>query len=264
MIRFRRKQKPEERIIDTPPQGAVTNRLVNEPATSPSPTLHMSLWVRERELDSIKTEFQMTIHSKVTNLSDKEASMLLMVCNVQALRDGLDLTLYLSMEYLYAKLTRSGSQNPEEIKEERIRQTALLAHLILSSFRGDWTSLGERIQLLDEQVYRAIADSEWLPDKRTYNSWLQHWRPEKWLEIRIVPLEYLLDRSTYSEPYSSYCKGYGEGTSRGPKTTPYDYELDGEEYSEPRPPEFNLLEVKAYQKIHSAIEANRVQRMQGK
>lgn len=206
----------------------------------------------------------MTIQAKVTNLTSREASMLLMVCNVLSLREGIDITLYLSMEFLYAFLTKSGSIEPEAIGDERIRQTALLSHLILSTFRGEWNDLGERIKILDEEVLVAISDSGWLPDKRTFNSWLQHWVPERWLQVRIVPLEYLLDRSAYSEPYSSYCKGYGEGTSRGAQSTPYDSELDGEEYSDPVPRKFNLLEVEAYQRIHNAIEANRVRRMQSK
>jgi hypothetical protein len=264
MIRLRRKQKPEERILENTSPEPKSKELTLEPATSPSPTLNMLAWVRQRDVESITTEFQMTIQTKVSNLTTKEASILLMVCNVLGLRDGLDISLYLSMEFLYSFLTKSGSISPEEIEEERVRQTCLLTYLILSTFRGNWTDMGERIQILDQQVYEAVRDSNWLPDKRTFNSWIQHWEPERWLSVRIVPLDTLLNRSTISEPYSAYCKGYGEGTSRGPESTPYDYELDGEVYSEPLPPRFNLLEVEAYQRIHSAIEANRAKRIQTK
>jgi hypothetical protein len=262
MIRFRRKRNPEEEIVVSSPQAAETG-IVQEPATTPPPTLSMLAWVRTGDPESISKEFQMTIRTRVTNLSYKEASMLLMVCNVQALRDGIDVALYLSLEFLYSILTKSGSIRPEEIREERIRQTALLAHLILSSFRGEWTEVGERIEILDDEVLKAVSSSGWLPDKRTYNSWVAHWQLEKWLQIRIVPLETLLNRSGNSEPYSGYCKGYGEGSSRGPQATPYNSELDGEGYSDPVPPEFNLLEVQAYQSIHNAIEANRARRVQG-
>jgi hypothetical protein len=261
MIRFRRKQKPEDEIIVSSPQAAET-KIVQEPATTPSPTLSMLAWVRTGDPESISKEFQMTIRAKVTDLSYKEASMLLMVCNVQALRDGIDITLYLSLEFLYSILTKSGSIRPEDISEERIRQTALLAHLIMSSFRGEWSDMGERIRILDDQVLAAVSSSGWLPDKRTYNSWVVHWQPDRWLQVRIVPLETLLNRSGTSEPYSGYCKGYGEGSSRGAQSTPYDSELDGERYTDPVPPEFNLLEVQAYQSIHNAIEANRARRVQ--
>lgn len=234
-----------------------------EPAQSPPPTLKLVAWVREADPVLLTKEFQMTIRANVTNLTVREASILLMVCNVQALKDGLDMTLYLSIEFLYALLTRSGSLKPEDIKEEKVRQTALLSDLIMSSFRGEWTQMGERIRILDSEVLEAIRASNWLPDKRTYNSWLQHWQPGKWLSVRIVPLDTFLERSGHSEPYSGYCKGYGEGTSPGPKKTPYDSELDGEEYTEPRPPEFNLLEVQAYQRILNSLEANRAKRVQG-
>lgn len=235
-----------------------------EPVQSPPPTLKLVGWVRESDPVLLTKEFQMTIRANVTNLTSREASILLMVCNVQALSEGLDVTLYLSIEFLYALLTRSGSLRPEDIKEERVRQTCLLSDLIMSTFRGEWTQMGERVRILDEEVLRAISASGWLPDKRTYHSWLTHWQPSKWLSVRIVPLDIFLERSGMSEPYSSYCKGYGEGTSPGPKKTPYDYELDGEEYAEPKPPEFNLLEVKAYQQILNSLEANRTKRIQGK
>lgn len=206
----------------------------------------------------------MTIQTRVTNLTPREASMLLMVCNVQALQHGLDLTLYMSMEFLLSFLTRSHSIPIPEIKEERQRKTCLLADLILTSVRGEWTGFEERIQILNQQVRDAVIESGWLPDKRTYHSWLQHWKPDKWLEVRIVPVDYLLERSGFSNPYSSYCKGYGEGTHRGPKKTPYDSELDGEDYTEPLPPEFNLLELEAYVKIYTALETLRVRRIQEK
>jgi len=263
MIRFRRNQKPGDKIEVSSPQAAET-KIVQEPATTPPPTLSMLAWARTRDPESISKEFQMTIRAKVTDLSYKEASMLLMVCNVQALRDGIDITLYMSLEFLYSILTKSSSLRPEDIKEERVRQTALLAHLIMSTFRGEWNDMGERIRILDDKVLEAVSSSGWLPDKRTYNSWVQHWQPDRWLQVRIVPLETLLNRSGISEPYSGYCKGYGEGSSRGAQSTPYDSELDGEGYSDPVPPEFNLLEVQAYQSIHNAIEANRVRRMQSK
>lgn len=205
----------------------------------------------------------MTIRTKISEFSLREASMLLMVCNVESLLKGIDMTLYLSMEYLYSVLTKGASIRPEEIREERYRQTCLLTDLILSTFRGEWQDLGDRIEISDEEVRASVIASGWLPTKRQYNSWKQHWEPNRWLEVRIVPLNLETNRrSVYSEPYSSYCKGYGESSSRGPKKTPYDSELDGAEYKEAEPPEFNLLEVQAYQRIHAAIERNRAKRIQ--
>lgn len=202
----------------------------------------------------------MTIRTKVSNLSNRQASMLLMVCNVLALRDGLDLSMYLSMEFLLNFLTKSGRIPPEKIDEERYRQSALLADLILLSFRGEWNGIDSRYQFSRETIEGAIH-TQWLPDKRTFNSWIQHWDLNRWLELRIVPLEHLMNRSSASEPYSSYCKGYGESARGGREKTKFSSELDGVE-TEDLPPEFNLLEVQSYQRIFLAIEAEKAKRIQ--
>jgi hypothetical protein len=265
MIKIVRKQKPEESIkIETPPRISDSNQVsFEQPVTAP-PTLYLQAWVRQQNPETIKTEFNMTIRAKISELSPREGSILLMVCNVLALQDGIDMTLYLSLEYLYSFLTRSGSLQPEEIKEEKIRQSVLLCHLILQSFRGEWNGLGERIKIRDEEVTKAIVESNWLPSRRTFESWKTHWDPQKFLEIRIVPIDFLLERTGTSEPYSGYTKGYGEGGHSYTKKTRYSSELDGENYQETRPPEFNLLEVESYQKILTAIEANKARRIQEK
>jgi hypothetical protein len=47
--------------------------------------------------------------------------------------------------------------------------------------------------------------------KRTYGSRYRTWRPEKFIKICAVPVDIqFLKRNDNSEPYSSYCKGYGE------------------------------------------------------
>lgn len=216
----------------------------SEQTTRTPPTLYIRMSVRQRNVDYVQKESMMTIRTKVTSLSQREASMLLMVCNVLALNQGIDISLYMSLEWLYSYLTRSGSRPPEEIQNEKVRQTALLAHLLLSSFRGTWVDMEERVWITDKRVIEAVLDSGWLPDKRTLNSWLQTWEPSKWLEFRIVPLDYLIERSNNSEPYDSYCRGYGEGSSRKREKTPYSSELDGEESNGgPNAPDINLLEA---------------------
>jgi hypothetical protein len=49
------------------------------------------------------------------------------------------------------------------------------------------------------------------------------------VSIQTAPIEIQLDQKGSGIPYSSYCKGYGEGSSRGPEVTPFSAELDGEE-----------------------------------
>lgn len=247
---------------DHPPKQAEQENL-ERPAVSAPPTLHMLTWVRKQSPESISSEFHMTIRTKVSNLTSKQASMLLMVCNVLALRDGLDLTLYLSMEFLTSFLTRSGTILPEEIVEEKHRKSVLLSDILLTSFRGEWLDLEERIEF-PMSVKRLVGSTGWLPDIRTFNSWATYWEPNRFLEFRIVPVEALRHRSGFSEPYSSYCKGYGESAHGGRQKTPYSADLDGEPWSESEPPEINLLEVQQYQAVLTAIEAEKAKRIQGR
>jgi hypothetical protein len=138
----------------------------------------------------------------------------------------------------------------------------MLAELTLGSIRGEWINLEARIDINDEDVRAAVQSTDWLPDQRTYNSWLQAYQLRTWFDIRIVPVDILLERSNETEAYSGYTKGYGEGGRRLRETTPYSSELDGET-GERLPPEFNLFEVEAYQRILIALEANKSKRIQG-
>lgn len=51
----------------------------------------------------------------------------------------------------------------------------------------------------------------------------------KIITIRAVPLETHINKKGPGIPYSSYCKGYGEGSSRGLEMTPISAELDGDD-----------------------------------
>lgn len=202
----------------------------------------------------------MTIRTKVTRLTDKQAALLLKVGTIYALRDGIDITLYLSLEFLRNFLTKNNSRDILEIMDERDRQALLLVELVLQNFRGQWLDFEERIRVPDE-VIQEIVDTHWLPSRRTFESWQQHWQLERFLEFRIVPLEYLLDRSGYSSPYSGYCKGYGEGGHPSRETTKYSAELDGVD-TESSPPRINLLEIENYQRVLRTIEASKAKRIQ--
>jgi hypothetical protein len=252
-----------DQIEFTPPNIEDLNVRSNseQPYTT---TLTLRSEVASRSVRFLRTEFHMTIQSRTSELTTKQASILLKVCSVRALLDGLDLTLYMSMEFLLSFLTKQFTIPPEEIFIERDRQSALLADLILRSFRGEWINVGERIRLDDHELYEAVSASGWLPSKRTYNSWLSHWEPDRWLEFRIVPVEHILSRPDYYEAYSSYTKGYKDGGTRSRKKTRYTSELDGEPWKDTEPPEFNLLEVQSYQRILSAIESLKARRVQGR
>jgi len=150
---------------------------------------------------------------------------------VRSLSTGVDISMYLSLEYLLTLLVRNGHR-PEEVKDEKERKTVMLAELILTFVRGNWITLSDREKLPKELVQK-IIDTGWLPNNQTLGSWKQYYVPEKFLEFRIVPLETLMDRNDKTEPYSSYTKGYGNGGQRSRTTkTRYSSELDGEDFED--------------------------------
>jgi hypothetical protein len=166
------------------------------------------------------------------------------------------------MEYLNNILTRSGS-SAWAIKQEKIRKTVVLSELILSWCRGNWISLRDTEQLPSE-VTQEIHGTGWLPDERTIKSWRNYWSPERWLELKIVPVDTLLDNNDqYSIPYSGYTKGYGQdGQSSRRQKTPYSAELDGDDWVEDDSYSFTLLELEQLQRIHISLEKARQQKKQ--
>jgi len=173
----------------------------------------------------------MTVRTSLTQITRKQASILLMCLIVRSLSTGVDISMYLSLEYLLTLLVRNGHR-PEEVKDEKERKTVMLAELILTFVRGNWITLSDREKLPKELVQK-IIDTGWLPNNQTLGSWKQYYVPEKFLEFRIVPLETLMDRNDKTEPYSSYTKGYGNGGQRSRTTkTRYSSELDGEDFED--------------------------------
>jgi hypothetical protein len=200
------------------------------------------------------SEFHMTIQTRVTALTQKQKTMLLTVSVVKALSIGIDITLYMAMEFLQNALKRSGS-DPLYESNQHTRQALLLSELVLTSIKGSWFNLKERERVSQELVEQIVA-TNWLPNKRTLDSWSQHWDLEKYLSIRIVPVEDLISRQpTTAERYSGYTKGYGQdGNPPAPHKTkeePSDGQLI------PDPPTIPLLEFESYRAILSSIERER-------
>lgn len=234
--------------------------LPEQHVTAP-PDLPISAWVSGWRTDQFSVEFSMTITTKVEHLTTRQASLVATVLLVRSLSSGVDITTYLLLEYIYAFLTRN--RETLEIVNEKHRKTALVLEAFLTLFRGSWITMGEK-QNVPENVKQMMLNIEdWFPNERTWASWQTYWLPEKFFQVRIVPVEHLIERSGYSVRYSSYCKGYGDGghVSRV-KKTPYDYELDGES-TDRDPPDFNLLDLEKYQALLLAIEAEKARRVQG-
>jgi hypothetical protein len=194
------------------------------------PTLYINAQVSEQDIGFFFTEFHMTIVSRISNLTQKQASMLLSIANCRAIIHGVDISLYLSMKYLYELLVRSG-HSPEEIKNHNVQRTVLIAELLLSSINGEWHNL-RSYEKIPQQVVDSISSTDWLPSERTLNSWKQHWDLEKYLAVRIVHVEQFQNRNSQSlaERYSGYTKGYGQdGNTPAPGKTRPSPELDGED-----------------------------------
>lgn len=79
------------------------------------------------------------------------------------------------------------------------------------------------------QMVKKLYESENRDYRRIYGNLKKTWLPEKFISFRDTPLETYIDQSPEGVPYSSYCKGYGEGSSRGQEILPFSAETDGEE-----------------------------------
>lgn len=221
----------------------------------------------QQRLTSQSMEFFMTIRLEISSLTEKQRTILLAVAILEALSQGVDLSLYMTLEFLYFSLKRI--QDPIFIKEETKRRNVLLAELILSQIRGDWINLNDRSEI-PEEIRNMIYNTGWLPNSRTIASWKVNYSLRKYFSVRIVPIEQHINRDKLSsaERYSGYTKGYGnDGTPTNPGKTKTSPELDGEtpdldaEFASPQIP---LSELEVYQKIYSSIEIRKAQIRQKK
>jgi hypothetical protein len=109
--------------------------------------------------------------------------------------------------------------------KEDSREHLELRLLALSDILLNQTLSWEERVMMVEKIY----EGEGRDYRRIYGNLKKKWIPEKFISLREVPLETYMDSPKRGQPYSSYCKGYGEGSSRGQEKTPICAELDGEE-----------------------------------
>jgi hypothetical protein len=188
--------------------------------------------------------------------------MLLAVACYRAVHFGVDIVLYMVLEFLSNGLRKSGV-DPITIKSERIRKTVMLSDIILAYVRGRWLNFSDQ-EKLPKELIDEILNLGWLPNKRTMQSWARHWNLEKYLEARVVPVEALLNRNEYqtAERYTAYTKGYGnDGSPANPGKTKPSPELDGDSTDDP-PPSFSLQEFEEYQTVIRLIEYSKAKRKQ--
>jgi len=115
----------------------------------------------------------------------------------------------LAIYELYFRLL-GNKRSPKEIRENHIRLTLTVSEIIIKSLKDQSFSLNSgMVLMLSERIKKLLEKG--LMTKRTYGSRFKTWRPENFLKVKTVPVDIqFLKRRTNSEPYSSYCKGYGE------------------------------------------------------
>jgi len=196
------------------------------PARLPSDYSQPTLSVKgaEKYSRTISFDVQVTVRSKV-DFTRRQLCMLSGIALSDVIGQGLSLSDWMILEYLYSSLL-GNKLSPYEMKDQVEFELSLLLKIVLLA--GDWMSFEKKVQL-PEDVRQLILSSRLVPKGRTKASWRQSWDIKKFIEIQTVPLDVLLERSSNTSRYSSYCKGYGESSRMGrrQKTRP-SAELDGE------------------------------------
>jgi len=189
--------------------------------------------------EQLDITFNLTVKLKV-ELTDRKLSLLLDVLNYQAVHWGVSFNMYLALMTLYLRLTKN--RKAHEVTEDFSTVTVNVTEIILRSFKdllfplnpGDFVHLPDRVK---DILY------EGLMSKRTYGSRWISWRPENFLQVLAVPVDCVfLNPERHSQPYISYCKGYGEShPSAHRHKTKFSSELDADAQAEDRLEELNLL-----------------------
>lgn len=194
------------------------------PSVHSQPTLQVE-GASEKSLLINSFDVNLTIRVKVKEFTRKQASLLIGQSLKLVAHQGLELLDWMTLECLYSYLLGNKQHYFERKDSKEFELLLLLKVVLLSVSRMD---LSVRVYL-PEDIRRAILDSRWVPNERTFKSRETQFRLDKFLSASIVPVDSLIERSNDSIRYSSYCKGYGESgpTARRRKTRP-SAELDGE------------------------------------
>jgi hypothetical protein len=185
----------------------------------------------EEAAESLSTSIEYHLTARISNesLTRRELSLLLDVLNFQAVYYGINFNMILAMYELYFRILGKNSNSIQE-KEPRIRLTLTVSELILKSFGRNEFTLDSSLGYTCPSILRKTLINIGLMSKRTYGSRYRTWRPEKFILIKAVPVDIqFLNRRKGSQPYSSYCKGYGEShpSAHKEKLRP-SAELDGD------------------------------------
>lgn len=199
---------------------------LRKPGVSTVPSLSNTREEDQNRISSLFSDYHLTVQLRV-ELNRRQVSLLLSILCYQIFYFGANFGMYISTLFLYEILLGRKSK-ASEIKDLYERQTSLLAQLILLDLGGKDLLFEERIKL-SEKTSKVILQSGILIKRDTYRSRFNLYRPERLLKLRTVPVDVFIEREGNSIRYSSYCKGYGEGTGTGPVSLKRCFELDGKE-----------------------------------
>jgi len=208
----------------------------------------------ENNIEQRNIDFHLTVRLKFS-LTERQCSLLLDVLNYQAVHFGITFNSYLAMLTLYLRLTEN--RKASEVTSNMTTVTVNVTEIILRALKDFQFSLdpGQFVHL-PERVKDILKEG--LMTKRTFGSRFIAWRPETFLQVLTVPVDDLfLNPIHNSQPYISYCKGYGESHPNAHRhKTKFSSELDADALEEDRLEELNLL-VRSVHPRHKLSEVLR-------
>jgi len=192
-------------------------------------TLNRPFGVSEGKAEALSysIEYHLTAQLTNTSLTTSHLSLILEILQYQAIFFGMNFNMILAMYELYFRILGQ-KRSSKEIKEPKIRLTLVRSEIMFKITRNhDWNLGSDEFFHFDGQIITQLKKG--LMSRRTYGSRFRLWRPEKFVTVKAVPVDILfLKRKDSSQPYSGYCKGYGEShPSAHFKKTPPSAELDG-------------------------------------
>jgi hypothetical protein len=170
------------------------------------------------------TEVNLTIRLRIKEFTRKQATIISGQALYKVATEGITLGDWMTLEFLYSYLLGQKRESLE-LKNFKELELSLLLKVVLLS--GTFIGL-EGKRKLPEDICLLVLASRWVPNRRTYFSRSSLYSLNKFLEVRIVPIDNLIERTKGNIRYSSYCKGYGESSHMGRRQkTRSSPELDG-------------------------------------
>lgn len=181
-------------------------------------------------ISSLQSDYHLTVQLKI-KLDRRQVSLLLGILCYQCTHSGVTFPMYLQLLHLNEILI-GNKIRASEIKNKFERLSVELSQVIIRDLAGKSLTFNEPI-LVSKKTKELLLRSKALMTRDVYKSRFTCWRPEWFLTLKTVPVDVIIERSGNSVRYTSYCKGYGEGSGRTRKgRTPECFELDGEEPQE--------------------------------